>query len=176
MEENTLTTTQPIPFDVAENLLTKLHGQDLLLVALMLYTGRRFSDVCRIRWDDIKDGKIYLKERKTGKRATVTINPRLAAILERHSGNGYILHPAKYPGKQLTVQGANHRLKSIAERHGLDAPKVSTHMLRKTFSRRVYELHGITILSHMLNHDSERTTRRYIGLTDEVIQDVYNTL
>lgn len=170
------TSTQPIDFALAESLLTKLNGQDLLLVALMLYTGRRFSDVCRMRWEDLRDGKIYLKERKTGKYATVTINPRLQSILDRFSGSGYILHPAKFPGKQLSIQGANHRLKTIAERHGIEAPKVSTHMLRKTFSRRVFELHGITILSHMLNHDSEKTTRRYIGLTDEAVSDVYLTL
>lgn len=170
------TSTQPIDFALAEGLLTKLDGQDLLLVALMLYTGRRFSDVCRMRWEDLRDGKIYLKERKTGKYATVTINPRLQSILDRFSGSGYILHPAKFPGKQLSIQGANHRLKTIAERHGIEAPKVSTHMLRKTFSRRVFELHGITILSHMLNHDSEKTTRRYIGLTDEAVSDVYLTL
>lgn len=170
------TSTQPIDFALAEGLLTRLDGQDLLLVALMLYTGRRFSDVCRMRWEDLRDGKIYLKERKTGKYATVTINPRLQSILDRFSGSGYILHPAKFPGKQLSIQGANHRLKTIAERHGIEAPKVSTHMLRKTFSRRVFELHGITILSHMLNHDSEKTTRRYIGLTDEAVSDVYLTL
>ena len=170
------TTTQPIDFELAQALVRGLHGQDLLLVALMLYTGRRFSDVCRLRWEDRRDGRFYLKERKTGKYAVITINPRLADILDAHASEGYILHPAKFPGRQLSIQGANHRLKRIFSEHGIDAPKVSTHMLRKTFSRRVYELHGITILSHMLNHDSEKTTRRYIGLTDETIQDVYTTL
>jgi integrase len=166
--------TTPIDFNHAEQCLDMLDGQDQLLFALMLYTGRRFSDVSNLRWEDIFEDKIVVKEQKTGKTAIITVNHKLRKILQSHTGNGYILHPKRKPGQRLTIQGANHRIKAIQAK--LKLPEQSTHFLRKTFAKEVYRKHGITVASHLLNHDSEKTTRRYIGLTDEVIENVYQTL
>jgi integrase len=144
----------------------------------MLYSGRRFSDVRKMRWEDVQSDAIVVKEQKTGKRITVAINPKLRTILDTFPGRtGYILHPKKHPGKQLSVQGANHRMKHIfQEVLFIDVPKASTHLLRKTFAREVYNRHGITMVSHILNHNSEATSRRYIGLTDEAVEDVFKGL
>lgn len=166
--------TEPIDFIRAEECLDQLEGQDLLLFALMLYTGRRFSDISGLRWEDVVEDKIIIKERKTGKKAIITVNVKLRKILQLHQGTGYILHPKRNPGQRLSIQGANHRLKYLQTT--LNIPIQSTHFLRKTFAKEVYRKHGITIASQLLNHDSERTTRRYIGLTDELIGSVYQDL
>jgi integrase len=172
------TTTQPLDYDFALRILARLKGQDRLLWALMLFTGRRYSDVSRIMWEDVKRDVIYLKEKKTSKRCKIIINDKLREVLDKYiPTDGYVLAPAKYPMQKLTIQGANFRLKAIAEKQGITGiTKMSTHMLRKTFSKAIYDRHGIDVLSQMLNHDSQRTTRRYIGLTEQALDNAYKSL
>lgn len=46
---------------------------------LALYTGQREGDCCRMRWDDIRDGCIHVRQAKTGAELWIPIHPALAA-------------------------------------------------------------------------------------------------
>lgn len=45
-------------------------------------------------------------------------------------------------GAPLTVMGANIRIKETLEEYGVKTQNSSSHCLRKTFARRVYEANG----------------------------------
>jgi site-specific recombinase XerD len=55
--------------------------------------------------------------------------------------------------------------------------KIGTHTLRKTFGRRFYELHknkseALIHLGYYFNHSDTNTTKIYIGVTQEEIENV----
>ena len=58
---------------------------------------------------------------------------------------------------------------------------VGSHTLRKTFGRFVFhnaedKNKALVVLQTIFNHSSPAVTSRYIGLTDEEVSDVFNSL
>lgn len=161
-----------------EKAVQNLTDQDALLFGLMLYTGRRFSDIRLLRWEDVKDRRIMIREKKTGKLFPLAISPKLREILDKYRQDcGYILHAKQ--GKSdtpLTIQGANHRLKRICLKLGLEPQNASTHFLRKTFATHVRNTHGLESACLILNHSSIQQTKRYIGDLSEEINNIYDSL
>lgn len=75
----------------------------------------------------------------------------------------------------------NRILKKLRDRYHLPITRISTHTLRKTFGKYVYEKEGMTesalvLLSKIFDHSSVAITRRYIGLSQEKINDVYASI
>lgn len=52
-----------------------------LAMDLALITGQRQGDLLSLRWDQIYDGAIHLKQSKTGKRLAIKLSPNLKRIL-----------------------------------------------------------------------------------------------
>lgn len=76
----------------------------------------------------------------------------------------------------------NRHLKGVKTVYQLKAKNVSTHSLRKTFGRRVVDMAGpdaemaLIKLSELFNHSSPSVTRRYLGLRQEELGEVYESL
>jgi len=80
--------------------------------------------------------------------------------------------------KHISIVAANKRIKKVFERYRIKAKNPSSHTLRKTFGRRVYEYYNcsedaLIKLSQIFNHSNVAITRRYIGITKEMIDDIY---
>ena len=81
-----------------------------------------------------------------------------------------------------SVQRINVRLKEIKAKYSIKVEHLSTHSLRKTFGRKVVESAGensemaLIKLSEIFNHTSPMITRRYLGLRQEELEEVYNIL
>lgn len=54
-----------------------------LAVHLLYYTAQRIGDVCSLKFSDIRDGKIHLKQQKTEKELEIPVHTRLQAQLNR---------------------------------------------------------------------------------------------
>lgn len=52
-----------------------------LPVALLYYTAQRIGDVCRMRWSDVREGVITVKQEKTGKTLAIPFHAELAKLL-----------------------------------------------------------------------------------------------
>ncbi len=52
-----------------------------LPVALLYFTAQRIGDVCKMRWDDIRDGYLYVKQQKTGKELDIRLHDELRRAL-----------------------------------------------------------------------------------------------
>ena len=67
-------------------------------------------------------------------------------------------------------------------KYRLNITHFSTHSLRKTFATRIYKMAGdksedaLVRLSELLGYSSPAITRRYIGLTQQVMMDTYDML
>ena len=85
-------------------------------------------------------------------------------------------------GSVLTVQMVNRHFKLIKVKYQVKVKNFSTHSLRKTFGRRVVDMAGadaemaLIKLSELYNHSSPQITRRYLGLRQEELGEVYDSL
>jgi len=157
----------------------------LMVVALGSYLGLRYSDMVKLCWDDILvSNTLIIEEQKTKKVKRISINHELKTLAEWVFLNRKLNSPftiINKTGKPVSIQYINRRLKEIRIDYRLKINNFSVHTFRKSFGRRVYENnfrseHSLILLSDILNHSSIAITRRYLGLRQEEIADVYLNL
>jgi integrase len=97
-----------------------------LPVALLYYTAQRIGDVCRMRWSDVRDGTITVRQGKTGKLLAIPFHAELAKILARTPRDALtILH---HNGRKFREAGLRERLQEWAMARG---QSIVPHGLRK---------------------------------------------
>lgn len=188
------TTADYLNWDVAMNLIRKLFKDGdyrmSLLVGCGSFFGLRISDLLTLRWKMITGvDSFVVTEKKTGKRREIKINEGFQAHIMDCYRALNIKDPedfcfiTKY-GKVTSTQMVNRKLKSIKTAYRIPVTNFSTHTMRKTFSRKIWENENaagrgeqsLVVLSEMLNHSSVAITRRYIGLRQQEIGAVYDGL
>lgn len=173
-----------INFDTALNtglrLLNDSKREKLgLYILTAIYTGLRTGDIQRLTWNDFNTDSFTIIEEKTGKPRTIQVNETLRkAIKKTRSGNGLIFTSQKK--SVYTTQALNRMLKE-AFKQLAKKDNISTHSLRKSFGRRVYEMngqseHALVKLSEMFSHSSVQITRIYLGLKQEELNEIYLNL
>jgi integrase len=84
----------------------------------------------------------------------------------------YIFFSFHDPDKCLDRVQAWRILKKAADRVGID--NFGTHSMRKTLAWTIYKkTRDISLVMIMLNHNSPKTTLRYLGITQESIDKTY---
>jgi integrase len=187
---NSITTCDHINFDEALNTAKKLMKDETrglktellgLYIITAINTGLRISDMLTVTFAQLRAGVITLKEKKTGKNRTVKVNANITEALnnlQRKNQSGFVFVSQK--GSVFTVQQINRLLKKAFIKL-LPDNCISSHSLRKTFGRRVYENanrseHSLQLLSELFNHSTIKMTRIYLGLKQEEFNDVYTNL
>jgi len=162
----------------------------LLLIATGCYTAMRISDLLELRWSDVLHrDQITVTEGKTKKVRKIAINPNLASIISRMHDkmnivdNNQYLFLNRFGTKPINVQFVNRKLKEIAKKYKLDIPLsgTSSHLFRKTLGRHVwasnnYSEKSLLLLGELFNHSSIKITKRYLGIKEQEIVDVYLNL
>ena len=188
------TTADYVPFGVATNLVRRLYRDGnyrmSLLIGCGIFFGLRISDLLSLKWSDIlnKDSFV-IWEQKTGKRREIRINRGFAghitdchqALRIRDDNQSCFLN--RYGGV-ISIQRVNRAFNEIKVRYQVPAPHFSTHSLRKTWARRIYENENmlgkgemaLLKLSELMNYSAPDITRRYIGLRREELGEVYDCL
>ena len=187
------TETQPIEWDAAMMILERMRdkGNDntRLMLACGFFFGLRISDILILKWKDILGDSFQISEQKNGKNRRITLNNDFKTIRNQ------ILSTRELPpnpdslifvyerkgadqSKPISKTAANKRIKKVFERYRIKVENPSSHTLRKTFGRRVYEYYNcsedaLIKLSQVFNHSNISITRRYIGITREMIDDIY---
>lgn len=185
------TTTSGIDWNTMLGLTQRLrkdkHYRDYLFITVGCYFGLRIGDLLRLRWDEVLDrDEVILKEEKTGKVRKITIHPRVAEALDfcsnelkskgRFDADAFVF--SNRWGDPVTISYVNKRLKILFKNYHVNVKNPSSHTLRKTFGKRVYESdnkseRALVYLSEIFSHSSIAITRRYIGITQEQIANVY---
>lgn len=159
-----------------------------LLIALGSFFGIRISDILNLKWCDIlNDDTLTIIEKKTKKQRTIKINDQLKKHvlacykeIKPISPNDNIFTSQK--GGVYSVQRINVVFKEIRVKYNLKIKNFSTHTMRKTFGRQVYNNAGsnaelaLVKLSELFNHSDIRTTRKYLGLRSEELMEAYDLL
>ena len=151
-----------------------------LLIEFGVKTLLRYSDLSRIQWVDIvgKD-TLILNEKKTNKRREISIGKTLRESVET------TYNELKHPNNeefvfQYTLQHTNLLLKEGGRDVKIRNKNISTHSLRKSGSRFIWDSNGcsdeyLIKLSSILNHSSTSMTRKYLGISREEIKDIYQS-
>ena len=190
--KNQYTTADYLEWDVAMNLIRRLYRDGnyrmSMLVGCGCFFGLRYSDLSRLLWSQVlTDDVLIVYEQKTGKRREIRINKGF----QKHIKNCYkalgIENPSEpclksRAGGTLTIQAVNRNLKMIKSHYNIRVGNFSTHSLRKTFGRRVVEMAGansemaLIRLSELFQHSSPMITRRYLGIRQQELSEVYDAL
>jgi integrase len=186
---------------VKQFLQGKKNKRDYTLFVVGINVGLRAGDLLKLKIKDVLDGNkfkegIKIEEEKTDKARVFEINKSAQdAIkmylnsLEGYSPEDYLFkaqkkHIDKEMGIEvdnLTVESAHKIIKNTLRDLNIKG-NYGTHTLRKTFAYHIYSNNIkenpsiLDTLQKMLNHSSTAVTLRYIGITKEVIADVYNNL
>lgn len=150
--------------------LKKENPRNYVLIMTGTYTGLRISDILRLKVKDVKDKKyIDIREKKTGKRNLIEINPTLRKVYKEYcfemNLEDYLFRKSNI-NKPISRTMAWKIMKEIGERFGVD--NLGTHTLRKTFGFHYYKQTGdIATLMQMFNHSKESITLKYIGITQD---------
>ena len=159
-----------------------------LLIGTGCFFGLRISDLLSLTWSMLLDDDSFMiEEKKTGKMRTIRINPNFRLHIMDCFNTLGIKDKAErcFLSKKkvvYSIQRINVLLKEIKERYNLKIEHFSTHSFRKTFGRRVVEQAGdnsemaLIKLSELFNHSTPQITRRYLGLRQEELLEVYDSL
>ncbi len=159
-----------------------------LLIGCGSFFGLRISDLLTLTWSMlINDDNFVINEKKTGKRRQIKINKDFQKhIKDCHDALNITNDSQKCFLSQKKVvystQRINVLLKNIKVKYRLKVEHFSTHSLRKTFGRKVYESSGndaamaLMRLSELFNHSSPRITKIYLGIRQEELLSTYDML
>jgi integrase len=151
-----------------------------LLIEFGVKTLLRYSDLSRVKWEDVLDREtLVLNEKKTNKRREITlgrsIRERIEMVhnqLNKPNNEEYIF--------SYSLKFVNLLLKEGGKEVKIRNKNISSHSFRKSGSRYIWESNGnsdeyLIKLSSILNHSSTSITRRYLGISKEEIKDIYHS-
>lgn len=187
------TTTSYMEWNDFISLITRLEKDEeykfCLLISLGVFTGLRIGDLLSLRYNDVLGKEVFkLKEIKTGKERSIKINKDLKEIIERIVSKLKILNKNefifinKFGTKPIDKSYVNVRLKEIFKKYRIKVNgNISTHTFRKTLGRRVVEVndysnHTLVLLMELFGHSSMSITKRYLGIREQEIHSVYDSL
>lgn len=155
-----------------------------LLFVFGINSGLRISDILSMTIADVATAKgkvrkqVTIKEKKTGKNKTFVLNKNITAVLQEYLDEIPELSPdaplfkSRKGNRALSRVQAWEILTNAAKAIGIE--NMGTHSLRKTFGYHAYRAgYGIEKLQEVFNHSSPAITKRYIGITQDEINEIY---
>lgn len=187
------TTTTCMDWDQFTSLVAKLERDGeykyCLLIAIGVFTALRISDILTLRYSHFEGSDILtIQEKKTGKTRRIKINSDLRALISRikvkrmpmESDEFIFLN--RYGSKPIDKCWVNVKLKQLFKKYDIQIDSnVSSHLFRKTAGNRILRLNNysneaVILLMELFGHSSPSITRRYLGIREREIMDVYDSL
>jgi integrase len=170
---------------IKRNLKEESNPRNYLLFVMGCNIALRISDLLSLKVKDVIDSKgdikkyLHIKEKKTGRPATIYLNNTVREALIYYLNKSKAIDPDSYLFKS---ERSNKRLDRVrswgliqewTKAVGLEGERYGTHTLRKTWGYQARK-QGLSIeqISEKLGHKSVTVTRRYIGISQEEINQV----
>ena len=160
-----------------------------LLLTIGVFTGLRISDLLKLRFNQFENSEILtIQEQKTKKTRRIKINTDLKEIVERIKGrmaisdaNQYIF-VNRYGTKPIDKSYVNVKLKELLKQYDIVLEgNASSHLFRKTLGNRVLRLNNysnesVILLMELFGHSSPSITKKYLGIREKEIHNVYDSI
>ena len=187
------TTTTSMDWDDFKSLITKLERDReykfCLLVSIGVFSGLRISDLLELRYHQFINTEILtIQEKKTKKTRRIKINEDLKELIVRIkekigvSDDNQFIFINKYGTKPIDQSYVNVKLKELLRKYGIVMEgNASSHLFRKTLGNRVlrlnnYSSESVILLMELFSHSSPAMTKRYLGIREKQIMDVYDSV
>lgn len=164
--------------------------RDYLLFVLGINFALRITDLLNLKISDLVDeqGRIVnsftVREGKTRKERDIFINQAARKAIQEYLDNlgdydpdWYLFRSQKGINRPISREHAYEILNDAAKTIGIKE-RIGTHTLRKTFGywARMKGLATIEQLQEIYNHATPAVTKRYIGITQKEINEIYRGL
>lgn len=188
-----MNTVQPIrdtkKIKIIRDFLKKTNLRNYALFEVGIRIGLRISDLLELKWKDVLENekkfkdRIIIKEEKTEKTKSFFLQEDAVKALKEYMSSienlntdWYIFKSRKGENRPIDRFQA-HKIISEAAQVARIADPIGTHSLRKTFGYHAYKQGtDIVLLMDVFNHSTPSMTKKYIGITDDDIKDVYINL
>ena len=143
-------------------------------VRLLLLTGCRRSEVLTLRWSDYREGRLFLRDSKSGPR-TVWLSGAARNVLDAIARRGAWVFPARRRSGPAGPRWLRHFWERV--RVEADLPDVRLHDLRHahaTFALRQGE--SVLAIARLLGHRTPVTTLKYTHLADSTVREAAETV
>ena len=187
------TTTTYMEWNDFISIITRLEKDEnykfCLLISIGVFTGLRISDLLTLTYSDLLNNETFtLREMKTKKQRSIKVNKDLKGIVSRIVSKSNItnlnqlIFINKYRTKSIDKSYVNVKLKELVKKYRIKLDgNVSTHTFRKTLGRRVMEVNNysnesLVLLMELFGHSSMSITKRYLGIREQEIHNVYDSL
>lgn len=174
--------------DAMKKILLAQSTRDHLLFVLGINGGLRISDILKLKVKDVVNEKnkprtflgsgYVIREQKTHKSRRLVFSKNVTKAIELfikdHPGIDHeeYLFKSREGNKAITRQRAYQIINEAARSVGIQ-DKIGTHTLRKTFGYHAYKSGvDIAVIQQIFNHSAPSITLRYIGITQDDIDDV----
>lgn len=152
-----------IPDGDLAKIRSRLTGDDVMIMDLLLETGYRLDDVLRLRRYQLSGKSITVRERKTGNVRTVTYSGRYRVT---GCNLGYVFSTRRgRAGDRRKVHRTTfwrHFERAVVSA-GLDGRGYTVHSLRKCYAVALYRRTGsVELVQRDLGHHSIATTALYL--------------
>lgn len=150
--------------------------RDKAIIAILLSTGCRISEICALNRDDIDfESAEILVLGKGNKERTVFLDDVAIMLLKRYLNTRADAYPALFIGKgseRLNPGGIRLLLNKIAKEAGVEG--VHPHRFRRTLATQLID-HGMAIqeVAAILGHEKLDTTLRYVYINKTNVKNSY---
>lgn len=165
--------------DESKRLLKDIVGRnkkrDLAILTLFLNCGLRLSELCNIRFKDIKEDTLVVKG-KGNKDRTIYLNEMcLRAIEDYMEERKHIKHSYLFVSErknQLCKRQVQYIVQKNVSATNLDTNKYTTHKLRHTAATLLYKHSNVDIrtIQTILGHKNISTTTIYTHVDNEQVR------
>ena len=162
--------------------------RDYCMFTLGINSGLRISDLLGLTIADVLDDngkvrdRITLREMKTGKGKDFPISDSARKAINEYmrtrttANKTEPLFASRKGDKAISRQQAWLIINQAAHTVGIKE-QIGTHTLRKTFGYWAYQSGvDLSLIQKLLNHSAPSVTLRYIGITQQEMDDVYISL
>lgn len=172
--------------ETIKKMLRQQNLRDYCLFTVGINSGLRISDLLKLVVSDVIENskvrdRIRLREKKTNKFKDFPLSDNAkSAIKEYLKTRNYKSNEPLFLSRKnkgfLLRQQAYKIINDVAKSIGIKE-KIGTHTLRKTFGYHAYNNgYDITLIQKLFNHSTPAITLRYIGITQDEMDDVYLSL
>jgi len=156
--------------------------RDYTLVVVLLHTGLRVGEACRLKWEHVtlrkRSGYLQVWGKRNKYREVplnVTIRKALAAYKEamKPANEAYIFISQRTKTR-LTPRGIHFIITKYADKAGVSG--LRTHDLRHRFGYRMAERVPLHRLAQIMGHNSLDTTMLYVQGTQQDLQQAVESI
>lgn len=159
------------------------YARDMFLMSFYL-RGMSFIDMAFLKKNDLKNGYVIYRRRKTGKLLLIEWTKEMQITLDKYPENAsdYLLPIIKKHGinercaYRNMSYNINHNLKKIAKMVGVQVP-LTLYVARHSWASAA-KAKGIplSVISEGMGHDCETTTQIYLASLDTSVVDKANSI